>query len=78
MYEMVDKDMLSGGALEPHKPQVKPKVLKSAGGGSMLGGDEVDSECRTEDEEYASNSGVKDGIVKNNNDCNSIKSAGDH
>ena len=76
MYEMVDKEMLTGGALEPHKPQAKPKVLKSAGGGSMLGGDEVDSECRTEDEEYASNSG-KDGIVKNN-DCNSIKSAGNH
>ena len=42
-----------------------PKVLKSAG--SMLGGDEVDSECRTEDEEYASNN--------NKNDCNSIRSA---
>ena len=65
VYELAEKELLARSALEPHKPQKMPKVLKSAG--SMLGGDEVDSECRTEDEEYASNN--------NKNDCNSIRSA---
>lgn len=52
MYEKaVDKEVLTQGVLSMsnHKKAVA-RELKSTG--SVLGGDEIDSECRTEDDDH--------------------------
>ena len=52
MYERaVDKEVLTTGVLgmTTHK-QVVARGLKSTG--SALGGDEIDSECRTQDDDH--------------------------
>jgi len=56
MYELKDAELLSSGIMgtTPHKHLSASvgNMLKSAG--SALGGDEIDSECRTEDGELYS------------------------
>ena len=52
---VVEKDLLKGGVLGMtiHKKSIA-KALKSTG--SVLGVDEIDSECRTQDEDHHADS----------------------
>ena len=47
MYEQVDQEILSNG-----HGVVGPKHKSMANMAKSVGGDEIDSECRTEDDEY--------------------------
>ena len=75
MYEQADGEMLTASALgtTPNKQQqAMKKVLQSAG--SMLGDNEIDSQCRTEGDFEDDQAGVDDNISAGCYDDNDKKS----